>query len=68
MTPKEKAKELVRRYSCYCHGIEFDVNFEVEVHHDAIFWALKTVEELIKETDWSETNYWLEVKTEIEKL
>jgi hypothetical protein len=30
--------------------------------------ALIAVDELIKETDWSEADYWEEVKQEIEKL
>ena len=30
--------------------------------------ALIAVDELIKETDWSEANYWQEVKQEINKL
>jgi hypothetical protein len=56
MIAKEKAEELLAKFE---HEICFT---------DAKKCALIAVDELIKETDWSETDYWTEVKQEIEKL
>jgi hypothetical protein len=57
MTPKEKAKELVDKFYN-----------EVKYMERAKQCAIISVDELIKETDWSEADYWQEVKQEIEKL
>lgn len=52
MTPKEKAKELVKKFGGKLN-------------------AIKCVDEIIKVTKdchWTKTDYWQEVKQEIEKL
>ena len=48
MTPKEKAKELVHKYSCYFHGIDENLLKEVVIHRDAKQCALIAVDEIIK--------------------
>jgi hypothetical protein len=80
MTAKKKAKELVRKYSCYLHGIDENVNFDVVIHDEAKSLALIAVDEvqrLIKDLSScnyrfiyiiDEMNFWEEVKQEIEKL
>jgi len=69
MTPKEKAKELVRKYSCYFYGIDENVNFDVVIHDDAKQCALITVDELFDyNSKESMHNYWIAVKEEIENL
>jgi hypothetical protein len=67
MTPQEKAKELVEKFIPH-----------TRVFHEALGWedyidsakqcALIAVDELIEHTDWTEANYWMQVKQEIEKL
>jgi homoserine trans-succinylase len=57
MTSKEKAIQLVNKFYN-----------EVKYMERAKQCALIAVDELIKETDWSEADYWQEVKQEIEKL
>ena len=61
MTTKEKAKELVDKYS-FVEIQHYTSMFEVKK------CALIAVDELIKETDWSEAEYWQEVKQEIINL
>ena len=63
MTPKEKAEELVEKYSeLYDYG---------SLAKDS---ALIAIDEIIKELDrisetyWIDLTYWQEVKQEIEKL
>ena len=64
MTPKEKANELVDRMTFNCNECDNDWN--------AKQCALIAVDEIIKQTDdeHSEysTNYWQQVKHEIESL
>jgi hypothetical protein len=64
MTPKEKAEELFQKYynNYGYYGIP------VDAIKNSKQCALIAVDELIKETDWSEAEYWQEVKKEIEKL
>ena len=61
MTPKEKAKELIDKYQ-FVYIQNYTSMFEVKQ------CALIAVDELIKETDWSEAEYWQEVKQEIQQL
>jgi hypothetical protein len=73
MTPKEKAKELVDKYSCYFYGIDKDLFEDVILHDDSKGCALIAVDELIKEErktdDYYEIgSYWQEVKQEIQEL
>jgi hypothetical protein len=74
MTPKEKAKELVKKYSCYFHGIDENLFKEVVIHDDAKQCALIAVDEMLDELSnedlYKKSNYifWQEVKQEIEKL
>ena len=60
MTPKEKAKELVNKFTVV----------GLQRRNEGIQCALIAVDEVIKATidDWSHYEYWQEVKTEIEKL
>jgi hypothetical protein len=69
MTPKEKAKELFDKYENYTNGWDF--------LKDAKQCALIAVEEIINLpiNEWcqitetyEDTEYWLEVKQEINKL
>ena len=57
MTPKEKAIELVDKFSFICSTCDYEDN--------AKQYALIAVNELIKETG---SKYWYDVKQEIEKL
>jgi hypothetical protein len=57
MTPKEKAKELVNKF---CATRLYD--------EQAKQCALISVDEIIEECVWDWTEYWQEVKQEIEKL
>jgi hypothetical protein len=80
MTPKEKANEIkdkMWKYSfCPEYANEIDLGLEKGSISKEGEWenycakqcALIAVDELIKETDWSEADYWQEVKQEIEKL
>jgi hypothetical protein len=73
MTPKEKAKELVDKYSCYFYGIDKDLFEDVILHDDSKGCALIAVDELIKEErktdDYYEIgSYWQEVKQQIQEL
>tara|TARA_R110000803_G_scaffold69326_2_gene131663 strand:+ start:3003 stop:3227 length:225 start_codon:yes stop_codon:yes gene_type:complete len=74
MTPKEKAKELVYKYSCLHLGEDFDKWKENGIVFDSQDkqCALISVDEILKIT-WVDKfliveDYWLEVKQEIEKL
>lgn len=62
MTPKEKAKELFKRYS---KGKDEHGWFLCEFESCAKQCTLIAVDELIKETG---SKYWYNVKSEIEKL
>jgi hypothetical protein len=72
MTPKEEAKKLVHKYSCYFHGIDENLFKEVVIHEDAKQCTLIAVDLVIDniEDDYLENdlNYWEDVKQEIEKL
>jgi hypothetical protein len=68
MTPKEKAKELVERFTFICKECNYDWNAKQcaliavdEIINDD--WYINTFEDLI-----SRKTYWKEVKQEIEKL
>tara|TARA_R110000868_G_scaffold52660_1_gene166000 strand:- start:459 stop:668 length:210 start_codon:yes stop_codon:yes gene_type:complete len=69
MTPKEKAKELVDKYKE--HIIETDDYF---INSGAKKCALIAVDELIKQEEkynngsFYPSNYWTEVKAEIQKF
>lgn len=76
MTAKEKAEELIKKYSplvttwdCYWDSPREDKY----ILEDAKQCALITVDEILLEIDdttlsEAQTEYWLEVKTEIENL
>jgi len=67
MTPKEKAEELYRNYWVY-FTYEQSVN---SIFKHAKECALIAVDEILKsgkDVDEFADNYWLQVKTEIEKL
>ena len=84
MTPKEKAKQLVKRYSCLHHGIEEDLLEKVVISDYAIESALIAVDEFLYLQPFTTGkdlidgaisdyiirifNYWQEVKQEIENL
>ena len=71
MTPKEKAVLLVASMSFSKAKVaDYETGQMVDVPGNiyAKQCALIAVDELIKETDWSEADYWEEVKQEIEKL
>lgn len=62
MTPKEKAEELIDK-----------IHDAIDEHSYCTFpsckkAALIAVDELIEHTDWTEVDYWQQVKQEIEKL
>ena len=59
MSPKEKAKELVDKFTFRCEECDYDWN--------AKQCALIAVDEIIKNF-FSNFDYWQEVKQEIEKL
>ena len=48
MKANEYAKYLVRKYSCYLHGIDENVEFDVVIHQEAKQLALILIDELIK--------------------
>jgi len=63
MTPKEKAEELIYRFTFYCRECDYEDN--------AKQYALIAVDEILsirKLKDIESQNYWQEVKQEIEKL
>lgn len=70
MTPKEKAQELFFKFRPVIAGKQFLTGFVLmsEAKELTKQCALIAIDELIEETDWSEINYWQEVKQEIEKL
>jgi len=66
MTPKERAVELFKKFYCMPNNSKSRIkNIEFDTAKKC---ALIAVEEIIKETDWTEASYWKEVKQEIEKL
>jgi inorganic pyrophosphatase/exopolyphosphatase len=79
MTPKEKAKELVREFKKYAYypKTKDDELFVKEIKENSKQCALIAVDEIIKticycypinEYEISFVEYWQEVKQEIEKL
>ena len=65
MMPKDKAKELVNKFS----------TVGLQQREEGIACAIIAVNEIIQAIDWhdyempnNETNYWLEVRKEIENL
>ena len=64
MEAREKAKDLFDKFY-YLFPEKHRIDFGYKESKQC---ALIAVDELIKETDWSEINYWQEVKQEIEKL
>jgi hypothetical protein len=70
MTPKEKAKELVKRYACLNRGeyVNDWIDRDIIFNFVDLSCALIAVDELIKQVTHSDVGYWKEVKQEIEKL
>ena len=60
MTPKEKAKELIKRFSYSCRECDNDWN--------AKQFAWIAVDEILNLLPLANRDYWEEVKKEIEKL
>jgi len=61
MTPKDKAKELIKKYSLLSwKGKEFEFEYYKQC-------ALIAVDEILNK-DYYNNEYWQEVKNEIEKL
>lgn len=78
MTPKEKAKELIKKFNpfVYCHlgsGILTNTESYSAIIHSAKQCALIAVDEILNNDGFTQfdvylTEYWQEVKQEIEKL
>jgi hypothetical protein len=73
MTSKEKAVELVKKFSRFACMGRFECKYER--HQNAKKIAIISVDEIINAIDWhefevpnKEITYWQEVKQEIEKL
>ena len=73
MSAKEKAKELLKKYSCYFHGIDENVDYDVVIHNDAKQCALIAVDEMLDFRNGLYINegslahkYLLDIKQEIE--
>ena len=76
MEAKEKAKELVDKYEYHSKPMEYGMNFSGDIDH-AKQCALICVDEILKENERINqggyfptplTEYWQEVKQEINKL
>ena len=71
MTPKEKAEELFNKYCIYLRA---GLLYDDEARQDAKQCALIAVDELIEQQEkynngsFYPSNYWNEVKEEIEKI
>ncbi len=67
MTPQEKAKELVDKFEPFCYS---DPRIQVTVYDCAKHCVLISVDEIINlcAQGLSETNYWEQVKHEINNL
>jgi len=65
MTPKEKAQDLVDRFTPHAYGV-WDKNGSKEERYHAKQCALVAVGELIQNV--YDTDYWFFVKQEIKKL
>lgn len=78
MTPKEKARELVREFKKYAYypKTKDDEIFVKEIKENSKQCALIAVDEVLKSINWdyyegssaTELNWWKEVKKEIERL
>jgi hypothetical protein len=74
MTPKEKAKELVKRYACLNRGESVNdwIDRDIIFNFIDLSCALIAVDELIYETQFEvpdiRQRWWIEVKNEIELL
>jgi hypothetical protein len=71
MTPKEKAKELVRKFKKYAYypETEDDGLFIYEINENGKQCALIAVDEIIKVVgNNSESHIWIKVKQEIKKI
>ena len=64
MTAKDKAAELVERFTSTCRECDYERN--------AIMFALIAVDEILNinsvDKDYDLSNYWEEVKSELENL
>jgi hypothetical protein len=70
MTPKEKAIELVDKFTIPYYewdGDGYNINWD-ETFKNRKQCALIAVDEILKTNPYKARNYWHEVKTEIEKL
>jgi len=65
MSPKQKAKQLIDKFESHSF---MDIDMRISSYESAKQCALVTVDELIEHTDWTEVNFWQEVKQEIQKL
>ena len=71
MTPKEKAKELIKKFAMYLRA---NLMHDEDADEDAKECALIAVYEIIDALDFNQwqnakqIDYWQEVKQEIEKL
>ena len=75
MTPKEKALSIVNTYRMILMDEDTDCGYEILCTSIAIKNALVAVNEIIQAIDWheyempnNETNYWLDVRKEINNL
>ena len=73
MNPKEKAKELMKKYTPYVHYGDEDVSYDAieRMVENVKQCALIAVDEIILvESNYypNDMDYWQEVKEEIEKL
>ena len=63
MNPKEKAKELSKKYADLAHRLSEDTDWKYGVE-----CAIMCVDELIKNATWKDESYYKKVKQELEKL
>lgn len=69
MTPKEKAKELVDKFSKEILSISSNSNWKPEAKKCALICVEQLIEDYEHEThDSDRWQYWIRVKQEIEKL
>jgi hypothetical protein len=68
MTPKEKAKELVDKFKEYAEDRISEDGLGFDKKYCAKQCAILAVDEIIEATidDWSHSDYWQQVKTEIQ--
>ena len=68
MTPKQKAEQLVDQFDEYAEARISDSGRGFDKKYCTKQCALIAVDELIEHTDWTEVNYWQEVKQEIQNI